>query len=639
VVELNDSKIRRKERGPGMLNAIEVPKELQPVLLDMQKLVKEYFGKRQEDYSKGTIELHGDRLILLRAASVSVDFFETIKDLYKDYEEREALTVARSFLFDISHAIAKMDARNFHQKNGIVDPMEKLAAGPIYFAHSGFAFVQILPESHITADENYFSVYDHLRSFEADAWLRRGKRTDCPVCVMNAGYSSGWCEESLGIPLVATEIMCKAKGDDTCRFIMAPPSRIQKCIEQYCSTHSVSQPQAMMYRVPSFFDERKRMETALRQREEQFRTLVCNIPGAVYRCACNDERTMEFISDVIEDISGYPASDFIDNSVRTYASIIHPEDRQIVQGIIEGQAKQRTHYAVEYRIVGAKGKVTWVWEKGQAILAENGEVRWLDGVLLDVMERKWAEQIQMQLSAELKRSNRELKDFAYMVSHDLKAPLRGINTLTRWLQSDFGDKLDERGREQMELLLGQVSRMNSLIDGILQYSRVGRILEDKVEVSLNELVPEVIGMVAPPENIAIDVEDELPVIECERTRMIQVFQNLIGNAVKYMDKSHGWIRISCAEEHGRWKFSIADNGTGIEEKHAEKIFQLFQTFSRDGQAKGTGIGLSVAKKIIELYGGQIWVESQVGQGSTFVFTLPKMNAVAERNESTISASH
>jgi len=621
-----------------MLNAVEVPEDLQPVFLSMQELVKEYFGRRQEDCSKGAIDLLGDRLILLRAGSVSVDFFETIRDLYKDYEEREALTVARSFLFDISHAIARMDARNFHCKNGLVDPMEKIAAGPIYFAHSGFAFVHILPESNITADESFVSISEHQRSFEAEAWLRRGKRTDCPVCVMNAGYSSGWCEESLGIPLVATEIMCRAKGDDACRFIIASPSKIQQCIEQYCSTHSISQPRAVMYRVPSFFDERKRMETALRQREEQFRTLVCNIPGAIYRCACDDKRTMEFISDVIEDISGYPASDFIDNSIRTYASIIHPEDRQIVQSIIGGQAKQRTHYAVEYRIISAGGKIKWVWEKGQAILAEDGEVRWLDGVLLDVMERKWAEQIQMQLSAELKRSNRELKDFAYMVSHDLKAPLRGINTLTRWLQSDFGDKLDERGREQMELLLGQVSHMNNLIDGILQYSRVGRIQEQRVRVNLNELIPEVIGMVAPPENITIDIEDELPVIECERTRMIQVFENLIGNAVKYMDKSHGWIRISCGEEHGRWKFSIADNGPGIEEKHAAKVFQLFQTFSRDGQAKGTGIGLSVTKKIIELYGGQIWVESQADQGSTFIFTLPKMNAAIQNDESALSAS-
>ncbi len=220
-------------------------------------------------------------------------------------------------------------------------------------------------------------------------------------------------------------------------------------------------------------------------------------------------------------------------------------------------------------------------------------------------------------------ANRELKDFAYVVSHDLKAPLRGIKTLTEWITTDYTDKLDEQGKEQMNLLSSRVDRMHSLIDGILQYSRIGRVREEIVPVNLNKLVPEIIDTLAPPENIAITIENDLPAIKCERTRITQVFQNLISNAVKYMDKPQGQVKVGCVEEDSYWKFYVADNGPGIEEKYFEKIFQLFQTLSPRDEVESTGIGLTVAKKIVEMYGGRIWLQSTVGEGTTFFFTLPK----------------
>ena len=241
----------------------------------------------------------------------------------------------------------------------------------------------------------------------------------------------------------------------------------------------------------------------------------------------------------------------------------------------------------------------------------------------EITERKKAEQKQAELLKKVESANKELKDFAYVVSHDLKAPLRGIKTLASWISTDYADKLDQNGKEQMNLLSSRVDRMHNLIDGILQYSRVGRVQEEKVQVNLNELVAEAIDMIAPPENISITVENELPIIEFERTRITQVFQNLLSNAVKYMDKPEGQVRIGCAAEDGWWKFSVTDNGPGIEEKYFEKIFQLFQTLSPRDEVESTGVGLTVAKKIVELYGGKIWVQSKVGEGSTFLFTLSK----------------
>ncbi|MDH4239598.1 MAG: ATP-binding protein [Phycisphaerae bacterium] len=250
-------------------------------------------------------------------------------------------------------------------------------------------------------------------------------------------------------------------------------------------------------------------------------------------------------------------------------------------------------------------------------------------VARDITERKRAEERQAQLLQEVKSVNKELKDFAYIVSHDLKAPLRGIKTLTDWLATDYADKLDENGKEQLNLLLNRVQRMHNLIDGVLKYSRVGRVKEEKVKVDLNGLVSEVIDMVAPPENIEITVENKLPVVECEQIRIMQVFQNLLSNAVKYMDKPKGQVRIGCVEEDSFWNFSISDNGPGIEEKYFEKIFQMFQTLTPRDEFESTGIGLTVVKKIIEMYGGRILVESEVGNGTTFFFTLPKGNLVVK----------
>lgn len=227
---------------------------------------------------------------------------------------------------------------------------------------------------------------------------------------------------------------------------------------------------------------------------------------------------------------------------------------------------------------------------------------------------------------ELRRSNKELQDFAYVTAHDLKAPLRGIGTLTDWITSDYADKLDEQGQAHLDLLKGRVSRMSELIDSILHYSEIGRTSKCLERVDLSTLVPEAIAQVAPPETIQITIEDALPTVVFERVRLVQVFQNLIGNAIKYMDKPQGQIRIGCSEQEQSWTFHVADNGPGIDEKYFGKIFEMFQTLARRDELESTGIGLAVVKKIIELHGGEVWVESTVGEGSTFFFTLPKQNA-------------
>ena len=179
------------------------------------------------------------------------------------------------------------------------------------------------------------------------------------------------------------------------------------------------------------------------------------------------------------------------------------------------------------------------------------------------------------------------------------------------------------GKEHLQLLLSRVDRMENLIGGILQYSRIGRFKEELVEIDLNELVPDVVDMLAPPECITVAIQPNLPTIECERTKTTQVFQNLLSNAIKYMDKPDGHIEISCIEGPEAWEFRVADNGPGIESKYFAKIFQMFQTLSPRDELESTGVGLALVKKIVEMYGGCVSVESELHKGTTFVFTLPK----------------
>ena len=297
-------------------------------------------------------------------------------------------------------------------------------------------------------------------------------------------------------------------------------------------------------------------------------------------------------------------------------------DSQVAVEVYQGALKL-DHWTGDVQVVSSEGRVFPAFLRCTPI---TDDVSNIVGILLtinDITELKQAQERQAQLLEEVRNANQELKDFAYIVSHDLKAPLRAIETLSSWISTDHSDRLDEEGREQMHLLTSQVERMHNLIDGVLQYSRVGRVKEKKVQVNLSELVSEIIDAVASPENIAITVEDELPVVECDETRIMQVFQNLLSNAVKYMDKPQGRIKIGCVEEAGFWKFSVADNGRGIEEKHFKRIFQIFQTLSPGKKFESTGIGLTIVKRIVELYGGEIWVESKPGEGSTFFFTLPK----------------
>jgi signal transduction histidine kinase len=229
------------------------------------------------------------------------------------------------------------------------------------------------------------------------------------------------------------------------------------------------------------------------------------------------------------------------------------------------------------------------------------------------------------LIAELLAANRELTDFAHVVSHDLKAPLRGISSLASWLLSDFSDKLGAEGREHLNLMSNRVSRLSGLIDAILAYSRAGRTYEERLPVSIDRLVHNTVDLLAPPAHVQVHVAEGLPPLKMEAVKIQQVFQNLLSNAIDFMDKQEGRVQVDCVREGPLWHFSVSDNGPGIEPRHHERIFQLFQTLASRDEKERTGVGLALVKKIVDLEGGSLWLESTVGVGSTFHFTLPAVD--------------
>ncbi|MFH1615362.1 MAG: ATP-binding protein [Planctomycetota bacterium] len=230
-------------------------------------------------------------------------------------------------------------------------------------------------------------------------------------------------------------------------------------------------------------------------------------------------------------------------------------------------------------------------------------------------------------------SNRELKEFAYIAAHDLKSPVRAIGSLAGMISNECRDILNEQCKEELDMLVQRTERMNDFISGILKYATLGHVAVQNEKVDINDVVNWAIDQVeTSKETIEITMETELPVVMGQRTHIIQIFQNLLDNAIKYMDKPKGQIRIGCVEKDDFWEFSVADNGPGIEEKYFDKIFQIFQTLTRRDEIESTGIGLSLVRKIVELYGGKVWVKSKIGEGSTFFFTLPKQKTGVKNEE-------
>ncbi len=266
-------------------------------------------------------------------------------------------------------------------------------------------------------------------------------------------------------------------------------------------------------------------------------------------------------------------------------------------------------------------------ERTQELLRINASLK------SEISERKRAEQSLELKSNELERSNKELDQFAYVASHDLKAPLRAIANLSSWIAEDLGDDVPEEVQSHINLLQGRVQRMEALINGVLEWSRVGRIKTEWGEVNINKLLEDIIDSMPVPEGFQINIINVMPTLTTAPVRLSQVFSNIISNAIKYSDKGpDGQVDIEVKDKGEYYEFSLTDNGPGIAPEFHEKVFTIFQTLVPKDTRESTGVGLSLVKKIVEEQQGEIQLESDTGQGACFRFTWPKVAHISPGNK-------
>jgi light-regulated signal transduction histidine kinase (bacteriophytochrome) len=258
----------------------------------------------------------------------------------------------------------------------------------------------------------------------------------------------------------------------------------------------------------------------------------------------------------------------------------------------------------------------------QAELLQNLQKELKNRQKLD-SELAWLNHELVKITSLLKKRNQELDRFAYVTSHDLKAPLRAIANLAVWLKEDLEGQITEENQQQLELMQSRVERMDGLIQGLLEYSRIGRRSSPTKTINIADLVHETVDFLSPPPEFEIIVENTLPTMEVETLPIQQVFSNLISNAIKYHHQEQGKIIISSEDRGDCYEFAIADDGPGIEPQYHERIFTIFQTLQPRDTIESTGIGLSIVKKIVEDRSGTVRVESQLDRGATFYFTWPK----------------
>lgn len=306
-----------------------------------------------------------------------------------------------------------------------------------------------------------------------------------------------------------------------------------------------------------------------------------------------------------------------------WESRLHPEDRPAaltkVQAYLAGELDE---YRSTFRLQCADGHYIWILSTGRGTFTEDGTAWRLAGVHMDVTE-------QIEVERALQRRNDELNQFAFVVSHDLQAPLKAVVGFADFLVADYGEQLDETAHSYIELIIDGCNQMRELISDLLNYSKVGSNRQPPKLVNLNVVIDEIVESLGPiiQESSGSVVRSELPECWGDRTQLMRLFQNLISNGLKYRSEKTPKISVSAELQADHWRFVVSDNGLGISLEDQKKIFDVFQRLHSSDDYPGTGIGLAICRKIVDEHGGHIWVESHVGQGSRFCFTLPAHSPV------------
>lgn len=345
----------------------------------------------------------------------------------------------------------------------------------------------------------------------------------------------------------------------------------------------------------------------------------------------NYEGDVEWVNDAYTKIMGFS---FNETCGKNYFELLHSESGQQdeIHNLID-HINKRKSYAGEIVLPKKNKELIWLSVQMTPVNTSGNQLQYVF-VQNDISDRKESEARLAEYYRSLEKANKELDKFAYVVSHDLKAPLRAISNLSTWIEEDMGDGLSDDSKQHFNMIKGRVMRLEALINGILEYSRADRVKGTESLTNVRQLIEEVYEMLVLEQKVELNLPSNLPEFVTDKLKLHQVFSNLISNAIKHCDKEYPIINISCKEDNENYEFSVEDNGPGIESQFHEKIFVIFQTLLARDVMESTGVGLAIVKKIIDERGGKIWVESEMGIGTKFCFIWPKKaKAVMKDKES------
>jgi PAS domain S-box-containing protein len=380
----------------------------------------------------------------------------------------------------------------------------------------------------------------------------------------------------------------------------------------------------------------KAIEADLRERERFLSTLVSNLPGVAYRRRNEPGWPMEYISQGCLELTGYAAERIMADDPH-FNAIVHPDDHDRVYAEVDAAMLDHRPFRVEYRVCRSDGKEIWVWSNGRGIYDESGALIAREGFIGDITERVQAQHELERLNADLearvaertarlREANQHLESFAYSVSHDLKAPLRGIDGYSRLLMEDYREALPDEAQRFLTNIRTASDRMNQLIDDLLAYSRLERRELEQARVPLAHLVERVLAERAielTESRAQVDSQVGDLAVQADGDALVQSVRNLVDNAIKFSRGEAPRITIKAVARDDRVLFSVADQGCGFDMKYHDRIFDIFQRLHRVEDYPGTGVGLAIVRKAVERMGGRAWAESQPGAGATFFLELPR----------------